>query len=154
MVQFPKVLFPLDFSSNAPIVARHVAAMVQKFGSELHVIHVIPTYDHHAFASYGRVMEEIKERVCSDLADFVKEHLQGIEATTEVVTGHTGRQIVDYADKHDVSLIIMGTHGRSEIGQLLFGSVAQRVVQSSVIPVMTINPVCMLDEDGKPARCK
>jgi nucleotide-binding universal stress UspA family protein len=154
MVEFPKILFPLDFSATAPTVAEHVKAMANKFGSELHVIHVIPTYDRHAFASYGRVMEEIKERVCGEMAAFVKDHLPGIEVITDVVSGHAGRQIIEYADQKGISLIIMGTHGRSELSQLVFGSVAQRVVQNSVIPVMTINPVCLSDAgDGKPLRC-
>ena len=143
MVNFAKILFPLDFSPAAPLVARHVAAMADKFQAELHVIHVIPTYDRHAFASYGKVMDEIKQRTGGELNKFVAEHLKDIRAKTEVVSGHTGRQILEYANKQNISLIIMGTHGRSEISQLIFGSVAQRVVQSATIPVMTINPVCM-----------
>ncbi len=140
MVQYQKILFPLDFSVTASTVARHAAVMARQFESELHVLHVIPSYDHHAFPSYGQVMTEIKERAKTALNEFVQQHFAGFEVQTKAVSGHTGRKILEYADKEKISLIVMGTHGRGDLGKLIFGSVAQRVVQSAAIPVMTINP--------------
>ena len=142
-ITYLNILFPLDFSKTAPLVAQHVASVAKNYGAQLHVIHVIPNYDRHVIPANSQLMKEITDRACSDMAEFVKTHFSGLNTITEVVTGHVGRQIVDYASCNDISLIIMGTHGRSELGQLVFGSVAQRVVQSATIPVMTINPACM-----------
>jgi nucleotide-binding universal stress UspA family protein len=143
METYPKILFPVDFSATAPIVASHAATLAKRFDSELHLLHIVPKYERHAFASYEKAMQEIKERTLADLDSFAKEHCPGINTLTNIASGHTGRQILDYAYKNDISMIIMGTHGRSEISQLIFGSVAQRVVQSSTVPVLTINPACM-----------
>lgn len=140
MKGYSKILFPLDFSRTAPAVAEHVALMVENFGSELHVIHVVPSYEHHAFASFSQVMHEIKEQALKEIDKFVSQHLPDVKAVNQVVSGHTGRRIVSYAQEHGISLIIMGTHGRTELGSLVFGSVAQRVVHSSTVPVMSINP--------------
>ena len=147
MVKYAKILFPLDFSASAPIVAEHVAAMAVSFGSEIHVVHVIPGYEHHAFASYGRVMEEIKAGARKALDEFIGKHFGGMTAHASVLSGHTGRRLLEYIDKNDISLVVMGTHGRSELGKLIFGSVAQRVVQSSPAPVITINPDYEADRD-------
>ena len=144
MESYPKILFPVDLNESAYIVAGHAASMAEKFNAELHVLHVIPTYEHHAFPSYEKVMQEIKDRACGALDEFVGKYLQGLKVHTDIVHGHTGRQILEYAQKHGMSMIVMGTHGRTEIGQLFFGSVAQRVVQNATIPVLTVNPACAL----------
>jgi nucleotide-binding universal stress UspA family protein len=140
MSAYKRILFPLDFSETAPLVAGHAAIMASRFQAELHLLHVVPGYEHHAFASYEKVMHEIKQDSLAQMESFAARHLSGIKTLNHVASGHTGRGILSYARDHDISLIIMGTHGRSGLGQLVFGSVAQRVVQSSKVPVMTVNP--------------
>jgi nucleotide-binding universal stress UspA family protein len=140
MQDYPRILFPLDFSPAAPAVAQHVSLVAGKFKSELHVMHVIPGYEHQSFPSYTQVIQEIKAQAISALETFTAKHFAGFKVQAEVLSGHTGRRILDYAENNDISLIIMGTHGRSDFSKLIFGSVAQRVVQSAAIPVMTINP--------------
>ncbi len=142
MISYAKILFPLDLSSVAPVIAEHVLSVVKKYGAQLHVLNVVPTYDGPNFASYELVMDEIKHNTTQAMEEFCREHFQGVEdIVIHVSTGHTGRQILAYARKQAVELIIMGTHGRSGLGAVFFGSVAQRVVQSSTIPVMTVHPV-------------
>lgn len=142
MIDYPRILFPLYLSDAAPKVAEHVASMAAKYGSEVHVVNVIPTYHGHTFPSYDQVMAEIRERTTKTIEEFIAEHLPEVNKTvTHVVVGHTGRRILAYVDQHDISLVIMGTHGHSGVGKLFFGSVAQRVVQSSPVPVMTVHPV-------------
>ncbi len=142
MINYAKVLFPLDLSPVSPVIAKHVASVVEKYGAELHVLNVVPTYDGPTFASYNLVMDEIKENTSEAMEQFCKEHFTGLEGiVTHVSVGHTGRQVLSYANKNEIDLIIMGTHGRSGLGAVFFGSVAQRVVQASTIPVLTVHPV-------------
>ena len=142
MIDYPRILFPLDLSHAAPKVAKHVVSVAQKYDAQVHVVYVIPSYHGPTFPSYDKVMGEIKERTITAIDDFVDEHLQDLaRIEVHVAIGHTGRRILAYVDKHDISLVIMGTHGHSGVGKLFFGSVAQRVVQSSPVPVMTVHPV-------------
>ncbi len=67
---------------------------------------------------------------------------QGLEADVEtaVLRGKTGQAIIDYATDHDIDLIVMGTHGRTGLDRLLIGSVAEKVIRESPIPVITVKP--------------
>lgn len=142
MIDYSKILFPLDLSPVSPVVAKHVLSVAQKYQAQIHVLNVVPTYDGPTFSSYNLVMDEIKQNTTEAMEKFCKEHLPGLEdIVIHVSTGHTSRQILGYARRQEIDLVIMGTHGRSGLGAVFFGSVAQRVVQSSTIPVMTVHPV-------------
>ncbi len=142
MIEYRKILFPLDLSEAAPVVAEHVASVVSNYGAELHVLNVLPTYDGGTFISYQEVMREIVSNTQKAVEEFCRQHFPGLTGVViKVAQGHTGRQILKYAREQKIELIIMGTHGRSGLGQMFFGSVAQRVVQSSPIPVLTVHPV-------------
>jgi nucleotide-binding universal stress UspA family protein len=142
MINYGKILFPLDLSPVAPVIAKHVASLVEKYGAKLHVLNVVPTYDGPVFANYHQVMDEIKTNTREAMEKFCQENFPGLkDMVLHVSTGHTGRQILDYAKAQGIDLIVMGTHGRSGLGAVFFGSVAQRVVQASTIPVLTVHPV-------------
>lgn len=142
MINYSNILFPLDLSPVAPVIARHVASLVEKYGARLHVLNVVPTYDGPVFATYHQVMDEIKKNTLEAMENFCQENFTGLkDMVLHVSTGHTGRQILHYAGANGIDLIVMGTHGRSGLGAVFFGSVAQRVVQASTIPVLTVHPV-------------
>jgi nucleotide-binding universal stress UspA family protein len=76
--------------------------------------------------------EEALERVRS----IVEGH--GIPIETHLIEGSPSREIVDFAVEQNCDLIVMGTHGRGGIDRLLLGSVAERVVRGSPVPVLTV----------------
>ena len=63
---------------------------------------------------------------------------QSIKVSSEVVEGTPGTAILDYANKHDISLIAMSTHGRGGLGRLVYGSVANSVLRHSDVPLLLI----------------
>jgi nucleotide-binding universal stress UspA family protein len=142
MMTYPRILFPVDLSKQSQVVAEHVAAMVDKFDAELHMVHVIVNFKSPTFASVSDVMDEIKHNAEKELDEFAASHFPHVRLTkTKVLTGHSGRRILSYMEKQNISLVVMGTHGRSGLGTAFFGSVAQRVVQSAKVPVLTVHPV-------------
>ena len=74
------------------------------------------------------------------MTQFVSENFEGVETKAEVVVGYAAEEILEIAAKEDADLIVMGTHGRKGIDRILFGSVAERVVKNSHVPVLTIRP--------------
>jgi nucleotide-binding universal stress UspA family protein len=57
-----------------------------------------------------------------------------------VVAGDPSEEILNYIGTHGIDLVVMGTHGRKGLDKVIFGSVAERVVKSSPVPVMVVNP--------------
>jgi nucleotide-binding universal stress UspA family protein len=66
----------------------------------------------------------------------------GLTVVTEIVEGNPYKEILEYVAEHDIDMIIMGTHGRSGLDRVVMGSVAERVVRRSPVPVLTVR-----DED-------
>jgi len=74
------------------------------------------------------------------MQQFVTENFEGVDAKAEVVVGYAAEEIISIAEKEGADMIIMGTHGRKGIDRILFGSVAEKVVKNSPVPVLTIRP--------------
>jgi nucleotide-binding universal stress UspA family protein len=141
MMTYPRILFPVDLTKESRVVAEHVATMVDKFESELHMVHVVTDFKSPTFASISDVMDQIKQNALKEIDAFAAAQFPHVaQMKTKVLVGHSGRRILRYIEKHDISLVIMGTHGRSGLGTAFFGSVAQRVVQSAKVPVLTVHP--------------
>jgi nucleotide-binding universal stress UspA family protein len=80
--------------------------------------------------------EDRAEDLLADAREVTRDH--GGAVTTETVYGKPAREIVDYADDHEVDVIILGSHGRSGVSRVLLGSVAQAVVQRASVPVTVV----------------
>ncbi|MDP2766255.1 MAG: universal stress protein, partial [Candidatus Methanoperedens sp.] len=63
---------------------------------------------------------------------------EGIEVERNTIEGHPADEIIKYAEKNSISLIIMGTLGKSGLDRFLLGSVAEKVVRTSKIPVLVV----------------
>ena len=145
MRSIKKILFPVDLSKVSPKIAPYVHEMTAKFGAEIHVLFVARILQHFTsiyvpHPSVGKFEAEIVEGAKRKLQEFVKETFPGGSCRAHVVLGDAAEEILSYAEAEEIDLIIMGTHGRKGIERIIFGSVAERVVKKSPIPVLTVNP--------------
>jgi nucleotide-binding universal stress UspA family protein len=120
-------------------VIDHASELAAAHDAELHFLYVVNT------ASFANLpMETSWENVTSMLRDEgetalqVAERRSGDDTETALTEGPPSREIVDYAEEEGCDLIVMGTHGRGGLNRLLLGSVAERVVRSAPMPVMTV----------------
>jgi len=75
------------------------------------------------------------------LYEFADENFKDFPGTkTKVVAGDPSEEILSYIVAQGIDLVVMGTHGRKGLDKVIFGSVAERVVKSSPVPVMVVNP--------------
>jgi nucleotide-binding universal stress UspA family protein len=65
---------------------------------------------------------------------------EGLSIETKVLTGRPAETITDFAQRERVDLIALATHGRSGVSRWVFGSVADRLVRSSSVPVLLVRP--------------
>lgn len=92
----------------------------------------VPGYSEEWFEQARESADELFEEAQAT-AD---EYGHSLDTVTEV--GRPSRAIVDYADEHDISHIVMGSHGRSGVSRILLGSVAESVVRRSPVPVTIV----------------
>ncbi len=71
-------------------------------------------------------------------ASALRRRERGVDVVTAVERGSPWQEIDTYVDDHDVYLVVMGTHGRGGIEHYLLGSVTEKVVRTSPVPVLTV----------------
>lgn len=145
MTMFSKILCPVDFSDVSPAIARTAREFALKFNAEILVVYVAPSMIQYEIfdlpaASLPQLVGDIVTGAEKNMAEFVAKHFAGVTASGKVVNGDAAEAIGALAQSEHADLIIMGTHGRQGINRLLFGSVAEKVVKTSTVPVLTIRP--------------
>lgn len=141
---FRRILLPTDFSEGAVSSAVAARRIAEQFGASLHVLHVLdePVALDPMFR--GDIpLEMLRERMGKYAAEgmeaFVAANLAGLEGVTaSVVSGVPYREIVRVARESNADLIVIGTHGRTGVEHVLFGSTAEKVVRNAQCPVLTI----------------
>jgi nucleotide-binding universal stress UspA family protein len=146
MMQFKKLLFPVDLSVVSSLIASSVIALCESLGAEIHLVHVTPSMEEIA-RFYGpevflpNIEEELVQGAERELEKFEQKFFAGYPNKKRVVLkGDPVDEIIAYIKAEKIDLVVMGTHGRKGIDKILFGSVADRMVKNSTVPVMTINP--------------
>lgn len=141
---FEKILTAIDFSENSERAFEYALTLASKFEAELTIIHVInEPVDLRGFyvphISFEQLEAEIEMGAVRMMEEFCKARL-GLFTNykTAIVTGIPYDEIIRKADETGASLIVLGTHGRTGLDHLIFGSTAERVVRSANCPVMTI----------------
>jgi nucleotide-binding universal stress UspA family protein len=146
MKEFKKILFPIDFSESTPKILPYVTTMSQTFGGTIYLLYVVRdlkylTSFHVPHPSLDLIEREIAENSEKMMDRVCEEDLQGCPRfVKKILVGDAASEIIRYADEMKVDLIIMGTHGRKGLEKALFGSVAEKVVKNSPVPVLIINP--------------
>ena len=137
---FDKILVPTDGSTGMNRVIQQASGLADVHDAELHFIYAIHTASftnlsmETSWESVGMIVQEDGEAALS--AAERRATVDRIE--TSLLEGPPSTKIIEYADDVGCDLIVMGTHGRGGLNRLLLGSVAERVVRSATIPVMTI----------------
>jgi nucleotide-binding universal stress UspA family protein len=150
---YNKILVPLDGSQFAQCSLDHVRTISKGCNvSEvilLRVVEPIPAKDLASLAqARGNLFSQVENAVKAEAVEYVTDMAkrlssEGMNVRGETVTGKADEQIIDYARKNRIDLIIMSSHGRSGISRWTLGSVADRVLHYSTIPVLLVaTPGC------------
>jgi nucleotide-binding universal stress UspA family protein len=120
--------------------------MAKKFESKIYILFAARVFDYFTsmyvpHPSISRFSKEVIEGAEKRLYEFVDEHFSEFANTkTIVVAGDASEEIINYIKDLRIDLVIMGTHGRKGMDKIIFGSVAERVLKTSPVPVMVVNP--------------
>ncbi len=144
---YQKILIPLDESKESECVFDHVRVIAKALGVPKVVLLTVLEPFPPAAKSYigtekaSEVLKEARraaEEYLSYVADGFRTHCGGVEQV--VLDGDPSEEILTYAKDHGIDLIAMTTHGRSGLARWSVGSVTERVVRHSPVPVLTVSP--------------
>lgn len=147
-VSLKNVLFATDFSATSDAAFPYAAAICRRFGATLHAVHVLSEasllmmtggVDYVSMGTiYDDAQNEAKERL-----EHVCDCLEGIPHRSYVRHGQVRQTLESIIEENEIDLIVLGTHGRTGLGKLLLGSVAEDILRHAACPVLTVGPkVC------------
>ena len=144
--QYKKVLFCTDFSENADYAFDFAYGIAKRDEGLLYILHIIPRNSNQAYAESFVAMEDlekIQRAVEGDIANnynerYVNKIANEIAYELVTKTGREDKEILTFAKQEHVDIIVMGTHGKTGIEHVFFGSIAEKVLRHSPFPVFII----------------
>ena len=153
---YNKIMVPLDGSELAECVIPHVEAIISGFKStKVVLVRVVdpvrlpvsvPAHGNFGFTEKDRQhLETNRKKAATDYLEKMADNLDipGSVFSYAVLEGNPANMLADYATNNAVDLIVLASHGRTGVSRWLIGSVAERVVRTSCVPVMIVRaPGC------------
>lgn len=139
------IMVPLDGSEFSEVALPFAELLAKVFNAEVRLVRVIEA----AYVADGTVLapavaaEAIPEvREAADYLAGVAQRLRenGIRVQTQVLEGFPTNQLLAYEKESGVDLAVMATHTRTGLGRLVYGSVAERVLNNGTVPVLMVQP--------------
>ena len=144
-VNIKSILIGCDFSPDSDVAFEHGLSLAQEFQSELHLAHVVETSIYqqlHKIESpvEEELQQEIQTRLIKKLQDMVPEEARNwCKPQTSLLNGHPYEELVKYAERNNIDMIVLGTRGHGLVKSLLVGSTTDRVVRNAPCPVLSVS---------------
>ena len=140
-MQFRHILVPIDFSESANVGLDYALLLARQFEAKVTLLHVVelPTY---VYATDILIPIDEIQRAAAKCIKKAAARAREVWPNVEplLAEGTVWEQILSVASYPSVELVVMGTHGRRGISRALLGSVAEKVVRLSPVPVLTVRP--------------
>ena len=143
-IAIKNILVATDFSDASEAALPYVAALTLRYGSTIHLAHVLPAVtflrpgapDPMVLGSIYEEAHSAAQEKMQTLAD----RLKGFPLSTYVRHGETVGVLAEIISEQQIDLVIAGTHGRTGLGKLVMGSVAEEILRQVTCPVLTVGP--------------
>ncbi|MGB0678487.1 MAG: universal stress protein [Polyangiales bacterium] len=137
------IVCPVDFSAVSDESVEYALTLATRLGARVDIIHVyqLPMYALPDGALLSgpdvalRLSDELQKQLDARVERW-QEH--GVPLTAHLIEGLPFSEICKFAEENQADLIVMGSHGRTGLQHLLLGSVAERVVRTATVPVLTV----------------
>ncbi|HEX6836265.1 MAG TPA: universal stress protein, partial [Polyangia bacterium] len=147
MTPIKRILAPVDFSPSGARALDEAMGLARTVGASVTLLHVytLPQPIPDAGVAYGPEVLDALELAARDRLDQLRDELRRAggdvpEIDTRTALGVAHDEIIAEARRGGYDLVVMGTHGRTGWRRLVLGSVAERVVRSSPVAVLTVHP--------------
>jgi nucleotide-binding universal stress UspA family protein len=139
------ILFPTDFSPISESALPYAVAIARRFGSTLHLVHVLSETNLLMmsggvdYVSMGTIYDDAHAEAKEKL-EKIAERIDGVPHRIYARHGLIWKSLAGIIAENEVDLIVVGTHGRTGLGKLLLGSVAEGILRHAPCPVLTVGP--------------
>jgi len=141
---FQKILYPTDFSDTSQKALEYLLRLREAGVREVVIVHVVDTRSLHIPEVYSLLdlsrLGEKQEISAREEADRIAAQLNGlgIDSRVRIEKGIPFREILRAAEEEDVSMIVIGSHGMSNVKEMLLGSVSEQVIRKARKPVLVV----------------
>ncbi|QCJ47705.1 MULTISPECIES: universal stress protein [Haloprofundus] len=147
---YERILVPTDGSAVAELAVSHAVDLAERYGAELHALYVVDI-DAVNLGLGTEQVDRIRQGHFSEMGELESRATEstgvvaaaagdrGIDVVEEIRVGRPHKVIANYAEKEDVDLVVMGSHGRAGVSRALLGSVTERVLRSTHVPVLVVD---------------
>jgi len=131
------ILLPTDGSEHSRKALDHAVRLAQPLDASIHALSIASEY------ASGQRQDQLRSDPEDEARDALAEaedaaQRANVEFTGAVREGVTHEEILESVDAHDIDMIVMGTHGRSGLKRALSGSVAEKTLRNSPVPVLAV----------------
>jgi len=147
MINVKKILFPTDFSDPSRLAMNYAIELAGHFKAHLEIVHIM--LDETQMVSFylpqvtaQSIVDDMAEGAGKEMKEFCSSfpELKDIEHNCQLIKGNPFTEILKLAKEMPADMIVIGTHGRTGLEHMLFGSTAEKVVREAPCPVFTVRP--------------
>jgi nucleotide-binding universal stress UspA family protein len=157
---FRKILCPVDFSEYSNLALRYASALAKDNQAELVIYHSIPDLTPAASYLEGNFMftvhDALKSNAATKLDEYVSKIIHEDQKVTKIIgQGNPAESVLNISKTHLIDLVVMGTHGVSGYESFLMGSVTNRVLHKTTVPVLVVSKTShhfIHEEDPAPVK--
>src|SRR6187402_3810024 len=143
-----RIMVPIDYSENSKAALAYSAELALAFGASLDIVHVWdrPTYLTDAVMvsrpgeAHKPIGELIRENAQHDMDEFLGTLSlpASVTTTSRLISGEPASALLEVLKEGEHDLVVLSTHGRTGFAHLLLGSIAEKLVRLSPVPVLTV----------------
>ena len=146
MVKMKKILVPIDLSEYSLEAVEYACGLASGSEAQIYLLHVVPIEQPFAFPVVDQhsetTLRDLEEKLLAQLEVFIRRKVCNAKHLVRVIRrGEPSGEIVKFSKDESIDLVVMATHGRTGVGHVLMGSVAEKVVRHSPVPVLTVKPL-------------
>jgi nucleotide-binding universal stress UspA family protein len=141
---YSKIMVATDGSEPARRAVDSAIGIAKLSEAKLYAVHVIAlgfySTTHSTDSEWEKAMKEQLVKEGKEVTDYVENagRAKNVEVESAILEGNPAEEIIDFAERNDIDLVVMGTHGITGITRVLLGSVAENVVRHSKKAVLVV----------------
>lgn len=142
-ISLKNILFATDYSEASEAALPYAAAISRRYGSQLHVVHVMSPASYIVPTEFGNpvTVESVHKAASADAhrrMEVLTSHLNTVPHHSYVREGELWESISNIIRSHEIDLLVVGTHGRTGVEKLVLGSKAEEILRQAPCPVLTV----------------